>query len=47
MYEEIIDQMQELLKDEIKNFSGDFGKLGKLAVGRTDTETAEGFAKTT
>jgi hypothetical protein len=27
MYEEILDQMQELLKDEIKNFSGDFGKL--------------------
>ena len=27
MHEEILDQMQELLKDEIKNFSGDFGKL--------------------
>jgi len=27
MYEEILDQMQELLKDEIKNFSEDFGKL--------------------
>ncbi len=27
MYEEILDQMQELLKDEIKNFNGDFGKL--------------------
>ena len=27
MYEEILDQMQELLKDEIKNFGGDFGKL--------------------
>jgi len=27
MYEQILDQMQELLKDEIKNFSGDFGKL--------------------
>jgi len=27
MYEEILDQMQELLKDEIKNFSGDFGEL--------------------
>ncbi len=27
MYEEILEQMQELLKDEIKNFSGDFGKL--------------------
>jgi len=27
MYEEILDQMQELLKDEIKNFSGDFGKF--------------------
>ena len=27
MYEEILDQMQELLKDEIRNFSGDFGKL--------------------
>jgi hypothetical protein len=27
MYEEILDQMQELLKDEIKNFEGDFGKL--------------------
>jgi hypothetical protein len=26
-YEEILDQMQELLKDEIKNFGGDFGKL--------------------
>jgi len=27
MYEEILDHKQELLKDEIKNFSGDFGKL--------------------
>ena len=27
MYEEILEQMQELLKDEIKNFNGDFGKL--------------------
>jgi hypothetical protein len=27
MYEEILDQMQELLKDEIKNFTDDFGKL--------------------
>ena len=27
MYEEILDQMQELLKDEIKNFGSDFGKL--------------------
>ena len=27
MYEEILDKMQELLKDEIKNFGGDFGKL--------------------
>jgi len=27
MYEEILDQMQELLKDEIKNFSDDLGKL--------------------
>jgi hypothetical protein len=27
MYEEILEQMQELLKDEIKNFGGDFGKL--------------------
>ncbi len=26
-YEEILDQMQDLLKDEIKNFGGDFGKL--------------------
>ena len=27
MYEEILDQMQELLKDEIENFGGDLGKL--------------------
>lgn len=27
MYEEILDQMQELLKDEIKNFGDDLGKL--------------------
>lgn len=27
MYEEILDQMQELLKDEIENFRGDLGKL--------------------
>ncbi len=27
MYEEILDQMQELLKDEVKNFGGDFGEL--------------------
>ena len=27
MYEQILDQMQELLKDEIENFGGDFGKL--------------------
>jgi len=27
MNEEILDQMQELLKDEIKNFGGDFAKL--------------------
>ncbi len=27
MYEEILDQMQELLKDEIKNLGGDFDKL--------------------
>ena len=27
MYEEILDHKQELLKDEIRNFSGDFGKL--------------------
>ena len=27
MHEEILDQMQELLKDEIKNFGSDFGKL--------------------
>ncbi|MBN1795643.1 MAG: UPF0236 family protein, partial [Sedimentisphaerales bacterium] len=27
MYEEILDQMQDLLKDEVKNFGGDFGKL--------------------
>ena len=27
MHEEILDQMQDLLKDEIKNLSGDFGKL--------------------
>ena len=27
MYEEILDQMQELLKDEMKNFGDDFGKL--------------------
>jgi hypothetical protein len=26
MYDDILDQMQELLKDEIKNFSGDFEK---------------------
>lgn len=29
MYEEILDQIQELLKDEMKNFGGDFGKLEK------------------
>jgi len=27
MYEQILDQMQELLKDEIENFGGDIGKL--------------------
>jgi len=27
MYEEILDQMQELLKDEVKDFGGDFGEL--------------------
>lgn len=27
MYEEILDQMQELLKDEVKNLHGDFGEL--------------------
>jgi len=27
MYEEILDKMKELLKDEIKNFGDDFGKL--------------------
>jgi len=27
MYEQILDQMQELLKDEIENFGGDLGKL--------------------
>jgi hypothetical protein len=27
MYEQILDQMQELLKDEIKNFGSDFGKI--------------------
>ena len=27
MYEEILEKMHELLKDEIKNFAGDFGKL--------------------
>lgn len=27
MHEEILEQMQELLKDEIKNFGGDFSKL--------------------
>jgi hypothetical protein len=27
MYEEILDKMQELLKDEVKNFDGDFDKL--------------------
>ena len=27
MYEEILEQMQELLKDESKNFNGDFSKL--------------------
>jgi len=30
MYEEILDQMQELLKDEIENFGDDFGKLNLL-----------------
>jgi hypothetical protein len=30
MYEEILDQMQELLKDEIKNFGGDFDKLEQV-----------------
>ena len=32
MYEEILDQMQELLKDEIKDFSGDFGKLEQVVM---------------
>ncbi len=32
MYEEILDQMQELLKDEIKNFNGDFGKLEQMVM---------------
>ncbi len=27
MYEEILEQMQELLKDEMKNFGDDLGKL--------------------
>jgi len=27
MYEEILDQMQELLKEEVKDFGGDFGEL--------------------
>jgi len=31
-YEEILDQMQELLKDEVKNFSGDFGKLVQAVI---------------
>jgi len=32
MYEEILEQMQELLKDEIKNFNGDFGKLEQVVM---------------
>jgi len=32
MYEEILGQMQELLKDEIKNFNGDFGKLEQMVM---------------
>jgi len=32
MYEEILEQMQELLKDEIKNFNGDFGKLEQMVM---------------
>lgn len=32
MYEEILKQMQELLKDEIKNFTGDFGKLEQMVM---------------
>jgi len=30
MYEEILDQMQEFLKDEIKNFGSDFGKIEQV-----------------
>jgi len=32
MYEEILDQMQELLKDEIENFGSDLGKLEEAAM---------------
>ena len=32
MYEEILGQMQELLKDEIKNFGGDLGKLEQVVM---------------
>ena len=32
MYEEILEQMQELLKDEIKNFNGDFSKLEQMVM---------------
>ncbi len=34
MYEEILDQMQELLKDEIKNFGDDFGKLEQAVMAK-------------
>ena len=40
MYEEILDQMQDGLKDEIKNFSGDFGKLEQAVM-----ETVMSFGK--
>jgi hypothetical protein len=32
MYDDILDQMQELLKDEIKNFSGDFEKAEQAVI---------------
>ena len=32
MHEEILDKMQELLKDEIENFAGDFGKKEEAAM---------------
>lgn len=42
MYEEILDKMRELLKDEIENFAGDFGKT-ELAAMKLLTSLGKGL----